>query len=330
MDDLNATDGFIREQLQDRRERLLAAVPTSSEPARLTALLGEVDSALARMEAGTYGICEECHDTIEKSRLVCDPLIRYCLDHLTREERTALEQDLELAARMQRDMLPQPHTQVGSWEVFHHYRGLGPVSGDYCDVICADGDGQSLFFALGDASGKGVAASMLMAHLHAIFRTLVPSGLPVDGLMTQASRVFRESAIAPHFATLVCGRAKASGEIELSNAGHCPPLLLQNSRARRIEGSGLPLGLFANGCYCSQTVELNPGDTLLIYTDGTSEARNRSDVEYGEPRLAQIAARSRGLGAKGLVGACLEDLDTFLAGAPLADDLTLMAIRRVN
>lgn len=330
MADLNTTDGYLREQLLDRRERLAAAIATSRGPAHLSELLGEVDSALERMETGAFGICEECHETIEKDRLICDPLMRYCLDHLTRQQRTALEEDLELASRMQREMLPKQDANFCGWEIFHHYRGLGPVSGDYCDVICRDGDGQGLFFALGDASGKGVAASMLMAHLHAIFRTLVASGMPLPDLVTRASRIFSESALSPYFATLVCGKASASGEVEICNAGHCPPLLLRDGQATALDATGIPLGLFADGHYASQTVKLSRGDSLFLYTDGLSEARSHSEEEYGESRLGEMVSRSHGLAPQALVGACLDDLDGFLAGAPLADDLTVMAIRRAN
>ncbi|MGH9431134.1 MAG: SpoIIE family protein phosphatase [Terriglobia bacterium] len=330
MADLNTTDSYLREQLTERRERLVSAIAVSHASSNLAQLLGEVDAALERVEAGTFGICEACHETIEKDRLICNPLLRYCLDHLTGEQRSALEQDLELASRLQREMLPKQDTNFCGWEIFHHYKGLGPVSGDYCDVICRDGDGLDLFFALGDASGKGVAASMLMAHLHAIFRTLTASGLPVHEMVARASRIFRESALSPYFATMVCGEASASGEVEICNAGHCPPLLLRDGRATPLQATGMPLGLFAEGHYSSQTVELNPGDSLFLYTDGLSEAKNHTEEEYGESRLAQMVTQSHRLAPRALVGACLEDLDGFLAGAPLADDLTVMVIRRAN
>lgn len=171
---------------------------------------------------------------------------------------------------------------------------------------------------------------MLMAHLHAIFRTLIATRLPVHDLVARASRIFRESALSPYFATLVCGKAYASGEVEICNAGHCPPLLLQDGHSVQLEANGIPLGLFADGQYSSQTVVLNPGDSLFLYTDGLSEARNYSGEEYGESRLGNTVSPLNGLEPQVLVGACLEDLDGFLAGAPLADDLTVMAIRRAD
>ena len=99
-------EAFLRDQLLDRRQRLETALVSSRGSESLLQLLDEVDSALERMKAGTYGICETCHDTIEEDRLITDPLIRYCLDHLTPSQRRALEQDLELASQLQRGLLP--------------------------------------------------------------------------------------------------------------------------------------------------------------------------------------------------------------------------------
>jgi phosphoserine phosphatase RsbU/P len=324
------TDVFFREQLLDRRDRLQSAMAVSRQGGTLVALLNEVDSALARLDEGTYGLCEVCHDSVEKTRLLADPLVRYCLDHLTPDQRRVLEDDLDLASQIQRELLPQEDLALDGWQVAYHYRTLGPVSGDYCDVITSREDGKDWFFVLGDASGKGVAASMLMAHLHAIFRALVATRLPTRQLMERASRVFCESTASPYFATLVCGRARASGELELCNAGHCPPLLIQAGQITRLEATGLPLGLFCEGQYSVETLRLRPGDSLLLYTDGLTEARNVDDEEYGEERLSNLVAERHAPQPRPLVDACLDDLSIFLSGTPLKDDLTLMAICRTD
>jgi phosphoserine phosphatase RsbU/P len=325
---LNITEGFLREQLIDRRQRLEALMGISPGAEQVARLLQEVDAALARLDAGSYGICEACHEPVEKERLIADPLLRYCLDHLTTEQRSALERDLELASRIQRDMLPQQHARHAGWEIFYRYRALGPVSGDYCDVLTDGSGGESVFFAVGDVSGKGVAASMLMARLHAIFRTLNSSALALQELVTRASSVFRESALPPYYATLVCGKANSSGEIEICNAGHCPPLWLQNGKISTLEATGIPFGLFSDSHYALQVLNLAPGDGLFLYTDGLSEACNGTGEEFGESRLAEAVKRNRGLAPNRLVDACLSDLERFLAGAPLADDLSIMAIQR--
>lgn len=324
----NVTENFLRDQLIERRQRLEAVLPGSAEHAQLSQLLTEVDSALERMDNGSYGICEACHEPVEKDRLLADPLVRYCLDHLTESGRRALEQDLQLAAEMQRALLPPQDLHHDGWEVSYHYAPHGPVSGDYCDVIVPGDAGSHLFFALGDAAGKGVAASMMMSHLHAIFRTLISAQLPMHKMLERAGRVFCESTMSPYFATLVCGRAGARGEIELSNAGHCKPLVIRRGEVTRLEAGGLPLGLFCEGQYTVEAVQLQPGDSLLLYTDGLVEAQSEAGEEYGDERLVEIAARLHALPPAQFVQAVLKSLQEFLRTAPMHDDLSVLLIRR--
>jgi sigma-B regulation protein RsbU (phosphoserine phosphatase) len=111
-------ESFLRGQLLERRQKLEAAIFSSRGSESLLQLLNEVDSALDRMKAGTYGICETCHDPIEKDRLITDPLIRYCLDHLTTSQRRALEEDLQLASQLQRGLLPNQNLAFAGWEMF--------------------------------------------------------------------------------------------------------------------------------------------------------------------------------------------------------------------
>ncbi len=322
------TEAYLRGQLLERRQKLQSAVPLSADKAPLIRLLHEVDSALESMNLKTYGLCEVCHDSIEEDRLLKNPLMKYCLDHLTPEEQRSLEQDLDLARRIQSGLLPRQDFQFGGWEIYYHYQALGPVSGDYCDFMTA-GDG-SLYFLLGDISGKGVAASILMSHLHAIFRSLVSVGLPFDQMMERANRVFCDSTMSSSFATLVCGKAGPSGTVEVCNAGHCPPLLLCVTGPRGLEATGLPLGLFCSSPYGVQKVLLAPSDSFLLYTDGLTEARNKSGEEYGASRLASVFSGRQRSAARDMVGVCLSELDGFLSGAPMTDDLAIMAVRRTG
>src|SRR6202041_3326420 len=117
------------------------------------------------------------------------------------------------------------------------------VSGDYCYLILPPSPDGKLIFLLGDVSGKGVAASLLMTHLHAMFRALSGIGLELDRLMEMANRMFCESTIAGQFATLVCGRAGQCGEIEIASAGHFPVLLSSKDGVKHLEATGLPLGM---------------------------------------------------------------------------------------
>src|SRR5882724_3519300 len=132
---------YARDQLLDRRQKLTSVLSHTHANPHLTSLLDQVDAALERIDDGSFGICELCHDTIEADRLACDPLIRFCIDHLSRDERSELEQDLVLARSMQSGLLPPREQRFDSWEIAHHYQPLGAVSGDYCDVIqCPAGE----------------------------------------------------------------------------------------------------------------------------------------------------------------------------------------------
>ncbi len=312
---------IFRDQLLDRRRRLDSA-PAAVDVARL---LKEVDEALSRIDVGAFGLCETCHDPVEADRLLADPLTRFCLDHLTPIEQRALEQDLELASRIQRGLLPSSETRYDGWDIAYHYEPAGPVSGDYCDLMC--GRDGALYFALGDVAGKGVAAAMLMSHLSAMLRALVSVELPLAALMERASRVFSESTLPTHYATLVCGRASASGEVEICNAGHPPPLVVREQGITAIDATGLPIGMFSSERFSARAVHLAAGESLLLYSDGLLEAESPGGAEYGLERLSALAASGVRLAPSALVGACVRDVTAF-RGAKVSDDLTVMAIRK--
>jgi len=239
---------YLQGELQQRRERLVDATRQNSADASLRQLLSSVDAALARLKSGTFGICEECHESIEADRLLCDPLVRFCLDHLSSEEQRALEKDLALAAGIQRALLPRSDWSVNGWQARYHYQPANLVSGDYCDLIESNG---GFLFLLGDVAGKGVAASMLMSHLHATFRTLAQQHLPLQQMMDHANRLFCESTTAGQFATLIVGCASPEGRVEYVSAGHLPLLHLSPSGVRSREATGVPLGMFASFTYAN-------------------------------------------------------------------------------
>jgi phosphoserine phosphatase RsbU/P len=315
---------FLQGQLEERKRRLEIAVASAPRNSGLAGLLREVDSALDRMSEGTYGLCLECHDSVERDRLLADPLVRYCLDHLTPPQRAALQRDLDLASQVQRNLLPQKNLRVGCWETSYHFAPVGAVSGDYCDLIPSDG---RLLFLLGDVSGKGVAASMLMAQLHALFRSLTGMSLPLGQIVTYVNRFFCESALAGQYATLVCGLAKPTGELEVHNAGHCPAIVVGQGTVSCIEPSGLPLGMFLETEFSATAVQLEVGDTLFLYTDGLSEACNDSG-EYGVDRVMTLVHQQAARQPAELIDACLNDVRAFTNGVPSFDDMTVLALRR--
>jgi phosphoserine phosphatase RsbU/P len=226
--------------------------------------------------------------------------------------------------------LPQSDMSFNGWRIQYHYGPAGLVSGDYCDLISpADASGK-LTFLVGDVAGKGVAASLLMTHLHAMFRSLSATGVEIDKLLDLGNRIFCESTIAGQYATLICGRLGTNGELEIASAGHLPGLHVAKDGVEQIGSSGLPLGMFSTTRYTAQRARLELGDTLLLYTDGISEARSTAGVEYGVERLTIIAGEHHGTAPEQLLNACLSDVRNFSSGTRQTDDQTLMAIHRAD
>ncbi len=320
----NPVAGTARDQLLERRQRLMG-VAGGREMPEVVGLVEEVDAALARIESGGFGRCEVCHDAIDRDRLAADPLVRVCLDCMSADQRRFLEYDLQLAASIQTALLPPRQATGDGWEFHLEYRPLAVVSGDYCDLIRRDRD---VLFILGDVSGKGIAAAMLMANLQAAFRSLAALELSLDEVMARANRLFLAATPPSSYATLVCGRLHGDGMLEIGNAGHTPPLLGIGSEVLEIEATGVPLGLFASARFGVNTYRLGAGDRLLLYTDGVSEAVNERGEEYGLSPLCALMCRSRGLSASEHTRAALEEVERFRGSAPVGDDLTLAALRR--
>ncbi|HYE24452.1 MAG TPA: SpoIIE family protein phosphatase [Clostridia bacterium] len=315
---------LVRDELLARRTRI-AEVLGKNQSASLLRLLDDVDEALNRIELGTYGLCEECHDPIERDRLIADPLTEFCLDHLTSSQQRSLEQDLQLAAKIQRGLLPGQDFKNPHWRICYHYQPAQVISGDYCDLI-TNGD-ETLYFVVGDVAGKGVAAALLMSNLHAMFRALIPAGLGLRELMARASRVFCQSTLPTQYATLICGKAARDGQLEVCNAGHVPAVLASGSQLSLIESTDLPLGLFGEQEFAITTRELRAGDTLVLYTDGISEAYNADGTEYGLDGLKSLLSSGVFEHPEKFVESCRQHLSDFRSGTPRHDDETLLALQ---
>lgn len=313
----------IREQLVVRRQNLETALERH-ENTQITHLLHDVDEALLKLEKGTFGVCEHCHESIEVDRVMADPLVTFCLSCLTPAQQRALENDLQLAARLQTQLLP-PESSMKGWEVAYHFRPARIVSGDYFDLI--DDTKGGLYFILADVAGKGIGAAMLTSSLRAVFRALIPTAECVGMLLEEANRLFCESAMSGQFATLVFGHVKAAGGVELANAGHLPVLLARKSGVEVLESTDLPFGMFCSQTFTVQRTQLQPGDTLVLYSDGISETQNPSGEEFGMQHLRELMVKERLLEPCEVVRHCREQLDGFRGDGERQDDETLLAIQ---
>jgi sigma-B regulation protein RsbU (phosphoserine phosphatase) len=313
----------IRGELIERRRRL-ESVAARSNAEQLFALLDEVDNALERIEDKSFGVCEVCHGTVERELLTADPMARICLECLSPAERRALEYDLELASSIQNGLLPCHDFETVGWEGHYVYEPKGAVSGDFCDVVH---NGDSTFVLFGDVAGKGVAAALLMSHLSAIFRGLVGSDLALVEIMGHANRMFSSAIPVGSYATMVAARLLPDGRVEISNAGHVPPLY-HNGRVNELPPDGVPLGLFFESAYSSQELRLASGERLVLATDGVVESTDPDEREYGIEKLSTLIAETPDAGPTELAKLLVSDVARFRSGFPATDDATLMVIRR--
>ena len=316
---------IIKDQLVERRGKLEQVINIAEDPVQLSGLLQQVDEALAKINNGTYGICTICHEDIGDEDLMCDPLLKICLSHLDRQQQRALESDLDYAGQIQRGLLPKNNLCLNGWDFSYHYRPAGIVSGDFYDIIPMEDD--SFAFVLGDVSGKGVSASLMVSHLHALIRSLLSFGLPVNEIVKKANGLFRDKVISSNYATLVFGRAWKDGKVELSIAGHNPPLIAHDGQVISLKATGIPVGLFRNTDYGVHKLQLGKDDFILLYSDGLTEASDGKD-EYGEERLCAYLRNRTSNHPQGLIDDLLNDHNKFLKNSKPGDDITVAVIRR--
>lgn len=323
---MTAADALVIEELRARRNRLAAVGEEKGE--NLLELLRRVDSVLSKLENPDWGVCSHCHEEIESAPLGADDLVHLCLDCFSPDERRGLEADLKKAARVQQGLLPPRQLNFHGWEVAWLWEPRGAVSGDHVDLLVPQCDEDTLHLMFGDVVGKGVSASLLQSHLHALFRGLAEADLNLGDMMTRANRVFCEATVPASYASLIGAKLHRNGILEMANAGHPRPLLADQRGVRPIEGSGLPLGLFPDSSYSPREMQLAPGHTVLLYTDGLTEAENEHG-EYGIGRAAAALRKASGQSLGTVLQASREDLRSFLEDRPNSDDLTLLAIRRL-
>lgn len=244
-------------------------------------------------------------------------------------ERRRMAQELELARRIQLALLPSHLPEVAGYELLAGNVPSRGVSGDLYKVETHPETGLVTCLVC-DVSGKGIAASLLGASLEALAAGPIEVGHPPDGIFLRVSRRLYARTPPEKYATgFIAQLDPLTHRLEWSNAGHNTALLLRRSGAiDRLAASGPPLGLLPVAAYRSQATELGPGDLLLVYTDGITEAVDPNDEEFGLERLAAIAGEHRGAPLATLRGAIEHAVDEFVRGVPFADDRTLLFLRR--
>ena len=244
-------------------------------------------------------------------------------------DRLTLKNDLEIARGIQQAMLPRAAFHASGVEAFGMTRPANTVGGDFYDILPLP-DGRVLF-ALGDVAGKGSPASLLMALLLAMMRTLVDEGFEGAALAARLNAQIVKHAPASRFVTLFFGVLDTStGEFGYVNAGQNPPLVRRATGAYdRLKTGGIALGMFEFATYEFASTRLNVGDVIVMYSDGVTEAEDEAGVPFEESGLQAVIDGRGWASAKELAWATFAAVDQYSEQRRLFDDLTILAVRRL-
>ncbi|MCZ7649837.1 MAG: SpoIIE family protein phosphatase [Thermoanaerobaculia bacterium] len=250
--------------------------------------------------------------------------------HLHRQalEKERLEREIELASEIQRGILPREVPQVPGFEIAGWNRPARHIGGDYFDFLPLAGGGLAL--VLGDVSGKGVPAALLVSTLHSALHLLTDTSEVGPRLLERLNEHVLASSAANKFITLfLADLDPATGGLGFLNAGHNPGLVLRAGGGQeQLAASGLPIGLMPGTRYRLERVRLEPGDLLCLYSDGITEATSPEDEEFGLGRLASALERGRSERLDDLVAALEREISAFTRDAPQGDDQTVVLLRR--
>ena len=246
-----------------------------------------------------------------------------------RLERERMERELELATEIQQRFQPSGPPEIAGYEFLGFSFSCYEIGGDYYDFIGTN-DGK-MVAALGDVSGKGTGAALLMSSLHAAIHGQISAQNPLYETVRSVNRYLAENTPANRFVTLFIGELDPeTGKMNYINAGHNPPLFARaDGSVTSLESGGLPLGLMAAADYDLGTVDITPGDTLVVYSDGVTEATNPDDEEFGLDRLIEVVKSNLTASAAGLRDKVESALSGFTQNAPANDDITLLIVKRI-
>jgi serine phosphatase RsbU (regulator of sigma subunit) len=243
-------------------------------------------------------------------------------------ERERLEREQQVASEIQQRFLPATAPIVTGYELQGISFPCYEIGGDYYDFIQRE-DGR-LVVALGDVSGKGTAAALLMSSLHAAVHAQADIHDSLVKTISAVNRYLVDSIPANRFVTLFYAELDPqNGTLSFLNAGHNPPLIVHTGGTmEQLASGGLPLGIMTNADFREGRTKLYPGDVLVIYSDGVSEATNPSGEEFGPTRLYEVVARNLEASAGGIRDRIESALTKFCQGTPAADDITLVIVKR--
>ncbi len=244
--------------------------------------------------------------------------------------RERLNRELEIAREVQEHLFPQHFPSISGLDYFGCCRPAREVGGDYYDFL--ELPSGKLGVAIGDVSGKGIGASLMMASLGASLRGQTAVAENISELIQRVNKLVYGASSVNRYATFFYAEYEPErGLLSYVNAGHNPPVIVRRCKSEchlfRLDVGGPPVGLLPNACYEQASEVMAPGDLLVLFTDGISESMNGRDEEWGEERLIELAKDCDGLSAREATTGIMSAAQTFAAGAPQHDDMTVVVLR---
>jgi sigma-B regulation protein RsbU (phosphoserine phosphatase) len=242
-------------------------------------------------------------------------------------QREVMNRELEIAREVQERLFPQKFPSIAGADCAGYCRPARGVGGDYYDFI--DLPSGKIGIAIGDVSGKGIAAALLMASLQASLRGQAMAGVhDLAELMRNVNKLVYDASQSNRYATFFYGEFDPnSRRLAYVNAGHNAPIVLRGNEVVRLEASGPVVGLLPGAGYVMDVCQLHPGDVFIGYTDGISEGMNEQDEEWEEERFIAAARACNGAGAREMIEKIFRSSDSFTGAAKQYDDMTLLVMK---
>lgn len=287
-----------------------------------------IGAAMAKTESETFGVCEVCQGGIETRVLEMDYTVSVCLECLSEQERRQLESELELSQTVQRALMPQEAPSIPGLQVAAFSRPAQIVGGDYFDFIPLEDGTYALTIA--DAMGHGLAAGMFMTSLQATLHTLLPESVSPAAVLERINRFYLHNVKYTTFVTVFLGVFNPlTRMLTYFNAGHHPPALVRHgmNEITWLEPNGAAIGIVEDYKITPGQAHLGPGDVLLLYTDGITEAIDARRKEFGHQRLGNLALRCADLPVAEVISTLRQELSAYTDSRPPADDITIVVCK---
>jgi sigma-B regulation protein RsbU (phosphoserine phosphatase) len=326
----------FRDTVKSHRDALLDLLNVNSTSKRVclaecnvddvTKVIQKHNTVLEKIDYGEFGKCTVCGEEVGIDHLELDFTTQVCLECYSDTQLKGLERDLELAAKVQKQLLPQEIPIVPGFQIAAHTEPAHIVTGDYFDFYSHTDNSQGI--AVADVMGKGLPASILMSKLQAFLRVLGPEQKELHSLSSRLNELFRYNLTLIRFISLILLKLNPQKKLlSYCNAGHNPGIWWDSKKnnLHLLNPTGPALGLSHTAEFTSRNIQLNYGDLIVAYTDGIIEARNENNEEFGLDRLIWFVKLNKSKSAKEFLSDFRKSFKDFAKF--IHDDITMLVLK---